>query len=42
MKQSVDEIYLHYKRFMDTKDLDKNTADTMIQIFKDNDDDTYD
>ena len=39
MKKTIDEIYAHYRKYTEIQDIDKNTAETMHQIFKDNDDD---
>ena len=36
MKKTIDEIYLHYKKFLEIQDIDKNTAETIMKVFGDN------
>ena len=35
MKKLIDEIYSHYNKFLEIQDIDKNTAETIMKIFKD-------
>ena len=37
--KTISRVYEHFCKFLETKDIDKNTAETMLMIFKSNTDD---